>query len=81
MKKYVMYAGQRKIFIGIISIPEKAEEAFLKNMGVGCTYALITNHNPNKGIDLELKQKCQERWERKFGSRADFIKNFNRSYL
>lgn len=39
------------------------------------------HHNPNKGIDLELKQKCQERWERKFGSRADFIKNFNRSYL
>lgn len=44
MRKYVMYAGQQKIFIGTISILGKAEEASQKNMGVGRIYALfITN--------------------------------------
>ena len=41
MKRYAMYAGQQKIFIGTISILGKVEEASQKNMGVGCIYALF----------------------------------------
>ena len=41
MRKYVMYAERQKIFINIISILGKAEEASPKNMDVGRIYALI----------------------------------------
>lgn len=36
--------------------------------------------HPNKGLDLALKQKCQEDFE-KTHSREEFIKEFGRSYL
>jgi hypothetical protein len=35
----------------------------------------------NKILDLKLKQQCQKAWEFQYGSREDFIKVFNRSYL
>ena len=45
----------------------------------------LSNHsvhmNPNKGLDLLLKQTCQEYFEAHIGTREDFISKFNRSYL
>ena len=35
----------------------------------------------NKTLDLKLKQQCQKAWEFKFGTREEFIKTFNKSYL
>lgn len=35
----------------------------------------------NKTLDLKLKQQCQKAWEFQYGSREEFIKIFNRSYL
>ena len=37
--------------------------------------------NPNKGLDLELKQMSQKYFEVHYGSREDFIKVFGRNYL
>lgn len=37
--------------------------------------------NPNKGLDLMLKQRCQTYYEEHYGTREDFIKEFGRSYL
>lgn len=37
--------------------------------------------NPNTGLDLELKQKCQSYFEEHCGSRKEFIGVFGRSYL
>ena len=34
-----------------------------------------------KGLDLDVKKMCQEKWEEKNGSREDFIKRFGKSYL
>ena len=42
-------------------------------------YAL--HKNPNKGLDLELKQKCQRYFEENVGTREDFILHFEKSYL
>lgn len=36
---------------------------------------------PNKGLDLQLKQKCQKYFEENYGSRQEFIDIFGRSYL
>lgn len=36
--------------------------------------------NPNKGLDLALKQRCQRDFE-KIHSREEFIEEFGRSYL
>ena len=35
----------------------------------------------NKDLDLRIKQECQERWERKNGTREQFIQTFGKSYL
>ncbi len=37
--------------------------------------------NPNKGIDLELKQAAQVFYEVNIGTREDFIGEFGKSYL
>lgn len=37
--------------------------------------------NPNKGLDLQLKQECQQCFETHYGSRSEFIKLFGKSYL
>lgn len=37
--------------------------------------------NPNKGLDLRLKQECQEYFEKHYGSRKEFIEVFGKSYL
>lgn len=37
--------------------------------------------NPNKGLDLKLKQDCQRYFESHYGSRKEFIEKFGRSYL
>lgn len=34
----------------------------------------------NRELDLQIKKKCQERWEQENGSRAEFIKVFGRSW-
>lgn len=35
----------------------------------------------NHGLDVLLKKQCQRAWEAKYGTRADFLKIFGRSYL
>ena len=37
--------------------------------------------NPNKGLDLQLKQECQRYFEKNYGIRQEFIKEFGKSYL
>ena len=37
--------------------------------------------NPNRGIDLMLKQTAQKHFEAHYGNRKDFIREFGRSYL
>lgn len=37
--------------------------------------------NPNKGLDLELKQSCQRYFEEQCGSRDEFRTIFKMSYL
>lgn len=39
------------------------------------------HNNPNKGLDLQLKQESQRYFEKYFGSRQEFIKEFGKSYL
>jgi hypothetical protein len=55
----------------------------------GCwCYLCAPHHNfSNKGVhfdhefDLSLKQICQAEWEKKYGTREAFIKEFGRSWL
>ena len=55
----------------------------------GCwVYLCARHHNMsdesvhfNRKLDLVLKEKCQEAWEARFGTRDEFIKKFRRSYL
>lgn len=42
---------------------------------------ISVHSNPNKGLDLQLKQKCQKYFEAHYGSRSEFIKKFGKSYL
>lgn len=37
--------------------------------------------NPNRGLDLRLKQECQEYFEKHYGDRREFIGVFGKSYL
>lgn len=37
--------------------------------------------NPNKDLDLRLKQECQRYFEEHYGSRQDFISHFGKSLL
>lgn len=37
--------------------------------------------NPNKGLDLQLKQECQQYFEAHYDSRSEFIRLFGKSYL
>lgn len=37
--------------------------------------------NPNKGLDLTLKQMAQRHFEAHHGTREDFIKEFGKSWL
>jgi hypothetical protein len=39
------------------------------------------HNNPNKGLDLFLKKKCQKTYERMGHSREEFIQLIGRSYL
>lgn len=56
----------------------------------GCWIYLCVEHhkgnrgvhqNPNKGIDLDIKQRCQKKWENAFGDREVFIERYGRSWL
>ena len=54
----------------------------------GCwVYLCMNHHTGDSGIHREkefddaMKRRCQRAWERRFGSREDFIKTFGRSYL
>ena len=54
----------------------------------GCwIYLCPAHHTGPAGIHFDhdydrfIKRICQEKWEKRFGSREDFIKVFNRSYL
>ena len=38
------------------------------------------HNNPDKTNDLKLKREAQRAWEKKYGSREDFIKIFGQSY-
>lgn len=42
---------------------------------------ISVHSNPNKGLDLQLKQKCQRYFEAHCGSRSEFIRKFGKSYL
>lgn len=42
---------------------------------------ISVHSNPNKGLDLQLKQKCQKYFEAHYGNRSKFISMFGRSYL
>ena len=35
----------------------------------------------NKALDLKVKRECQAEWEKRNGSREDFIRIFGRSYI
>lgn len=43
--------------------------------------AYSVHDNPNKGLDLELKQSCQRYFEQHYGSRDEFRQIFKKSYL
>lgn len=43
--------------------------------------SISVHSNPNTGLDLELKQKCQSFFEEHYGSRKEFIRVFGKSYL
>ena len=54
----------------------------------GCWCWLCSKHHTGdkgihfqKAVDLKLKAECQKRWEKKYGSRSDFIILFGRNYL
>lgn len=55
----------------------------------GCWIWLCARHHnmSDEGIhfdheyDTEIKQKCQEEWEKRNGDRAAFIRVFGKSYL
>ena len=55
----------------------------------GCWCYLCAGHHNmsdqgvhfNKELDIELKEKCQQLWEEKNGSRQQFILTFGKSYL
>lgn len=42
---------------------------------------LFVHYNPNAALDLMLKRDAQRYFERHYGTRDDFIKEFKRSYL
>ena len=46
----------------------------------GDTHRFIHDH-PNEGLDLMLKRDAQRFFERHYGNREDFIREFKRSYL
>lgn len=35
----------------------------------------------DRDLDYALKKQCQREWERRFGSREEFIKEFGKNYL
>lgn len=39
------------------------------------------HQNPNKGLDLELKQMAQEYYEEHIGTREDWMREFGKNYL
>ena len=43
--------------------------------------SISVHSNPNKGLDLQLKQECQRYFEAYYGSRSEFIRLFGKSYL
>lgn len=43
--------------------------------------AISVHSNPNKGLDLQLKQRCQKYFEAHYGDRSRFISLFGKSYL
>lgn len=57
------------------------------NGGVEIAYYLHENYpdsvhqNPNKGIDLELKQMAQKYFEEHYGTREEFREIFGKSRL
>ena len=69
------------IFMGTAN-RQKSEED-----GCWC-YLCVWHHNGsnqgvhyNKGLDRNLKQHCQRRWEAIYGTREDFIKRYGKSYI
>ena len=59
-----------------------------KSIEYGCYVSLCAYHHNmsdygvhyNKALDLNLKQKCQRRFEEKYGH-AKFMETFNKNYL
>ena len=54
----------------------------------GCFVYLCREHHTgkdgahfNRSLDLYLKTRCQTAWERKNGTREDFIKRYGKSYI
>lgn len=55
----------------------------------GCWVYLCENHHNwsnkgvhfNKELDRYLKRICQIKWEKRYGTREDFIRIFGRNYL
>lgn len=39
------------------------------------------HENPNKGLDLELKQMAQTYFESHYGTREEFVERFGKSWL
>lgn len=48
----------------------------------GCHHNL-SNHGVHfdRDLDIRLKQTAQKAWERRYGTREEFIKTFGKSYL
>lgn len=79
-KQYIIYIVITDVFYGTAN--RKKSEEF------GCWVYLCANHHNmsnagvhfNKELDLKLKQRCQEEFE-KYGSREDFRRIFGKNYL
>lgn len=88
MKKFVICAVQRLIYIVIIDVFYGTANRKLSDDD-GCVVYLCQNHHTgaagvhfNKKINLALKAKCQLQWQKHYNKTTeDFIRRYGRSYL
>lgn len=88
MKKFVICAVQRLIYIVIIDVFYGTANRRLSDED-GCVVYLCQLHHTgaagvhfNKKIDLALKAKCQLQWQKHYKKTTeDFIRRYGRSYL
>lgn len=88
MKKFVISAVQRLIYIVIIDVFYGTANRRLSDED-GCVVYLCQFHHTgaagvhfNKKIDLALKAKCQLQWQKHYNKTTeDFIRRYGRSYL